>query len=158
MPKSIEELSDIKLLSDKEVAELLSMSLAWVRKQRHLRKHGQPHTLDLDPIMLGSAPRYRVDELKAWIDGRKERNQSSPPQAKKGPEEDAASEASDKQDRLDELQKLSIPQVRAFSKATCQYIEGDPKVDPSKCGRKALPRSSYCAEHHKICYLPKGRT
>ena len=58
-----------RLVSDAEVARLLSVSRSWVRKERFNRRHGHPHTLSLEPVILGSIPRYRFQEVLAWIDG-----------------------------------------------------------------------------------------
>lgn len=55
-------------LSDAEIADELKMSRSWVRKQRWLRRKGDEHVLTLDPVMIGSVPRYRTDEVEAWID------------------------------------------------------------------------------------------
>lgn len=43
--------------------------------------------------------------------------------------------------------------------ATCQWIEGDPVQLVRSgaqifCGCRSQPGSSYCAAHHKICYVP----
>ena len=59
-----------QLINDAGIAHLACMSRSWVRKERFLRRHGQPHVLDLDPIMIGSSPRYRLDEVIAWIEYR----------------------------------------------------------------------------------------
>jgi predicted DNA-binding transcriptional regulator AlpA len=56
------------LCSDAEVASLLRMSRSWVRKQRMLRRAGKPHILTIDPIMIGSCPRYRFAEIEAWLE------------------------------------------------------------------------------------------
>ena len=56
-----------ELMNDYSIAEMLSMSVSWVRKQRWLRRGGQPHVLTIDPIMIGSAPRYRVSDVEAWL-------------------------------------------------------------------------------------------
>lgn len=52
---------------DSAIANLLSMSSSWVRVQRHKRRHGKPHQLDIDPVMIGRCPRYRADDVEAWI-------------------------------------------------------------------------------------------
>lgn len=57
-----------KFYSDKDVARILSMSPAWVRGQRHKRRHGLPHILDLQPRYIGSSPRYVVREVEAFIE------------------------------------------------------------------------------------------
>ena len=53
--------------SDRDVARILNMSPAWVRGQRHKRRHGQPCTFDLEPRYIGSAARYVRDEVEAFI-------------------------------------------------------------------------------------------
>jgi hypothetical protein len=58
---------DIKLLNDKRIAELLGVSNIWVRGQRCKRRHGLSHEFNIDPIMIGSMPRYRHDDVIAWI-------------------------------------------------------------------------------------------
>jgi len=55
------------LLNDQAIAKAASMSPSWVRVQRHLRKRGKPHTLTIDPVMIGSSPRYRTKDVEAWI-------------------------------------------------------------------------------------------
>jgi hypothetical protein len=59
------------LLSDRDVARSLSLSLAWVRKQRWLRNRGESHVLTIDPVRLGKAPRYRAADLIAWMESLK---------------------------------------------------------------------------------------
>ena len=56
-------------LSDKEIAFELRMSRSWVRKQRWLRRCGEDHVFTVDPILIGNTPRYRRDEVEAWING-----------------------------------------------------------------------------------------
>ena len=58
------------LIDDAEIARLLSISRSWVRKQRFNRRHGLPHVFDLDPVLIGSVPRYRFEDVLAWIDAR----------------------------------------------------------------------------------------
>jgi hypothetical protein len=56
-----------RLLCDFDIASLLRMSGSWVRKQRMLRRAGLPHVLAVDPIMIGTCPRYRLAEIEAWL-------------------------------------------------------------------------------------------
>ena len=56
-----------KLVNDKSVAAKLSMSPSWVRKQRSNRNHGLSHTLEIDPVMIGSSPRYLISDVDAFI-------------------------------------------------------------------------------------------
>ena len=55
------------LVNDSYIAESLSMSRSWVRGQRYLRRRSLPHILNIDPIMIGSNPRYRVEEFERVI-------------------------------------------------------------------------------------------
>jgi hypothetical protein len=50
------------------------MSRSWVRKERFNRRHGLSHFFDVDPIYIGSAPRYRVKDVIHWC---KNQGQSS---------------------------------------------------------------------------------
>ncbi len=56
------------LLTDNQVASLLNLSVAWMRKQRHLRKVGKPHVFTVDAVFIGDVPRYRSSEIKEWLD------------------------------------------------------------------------------------------
>ncbi|MAF98248.1 MAG: hypothetical protein CMH26_06400 [Micavibrio sp.] len=55
------------LLCDKEVARLLGMSAQWVRAQRHKRRKGLEHNFTIDPVMIGSSPRYRRKDINDWL-------------------------------------------------------------------------------------------
>ena len=57
------------LICDKELASWMAMSGSWVRVERHKRRNGLPHTLNIDPVMIGSSPRYRVEDVEAFIKG-----------------------------------------------------------------------------------------
>ena len=53
----------------------------------------------------------------------------------------------------DAPQRIERPTLFVGPARTCQYIEGDPKVDEIKmCGRKSVKGRSYCAEHTMLCY------
>ena len=54
-------------IDDSELAKRLSMSPGWVRNQRWRRRHDQPHALTIDPVMIGASPRYRIEDVEAWI-------------------------------------------------------------------------------------------
>ena len=58
----------IRLLRDCEVASRLALSPATIRGQRFDRRHGLPHWFTIDPVMIGSAPRYRLADVEAWVD------------------------------------------------------------------------------------------
>jgi len=55
------------LVDDKWIAEQLRLSPATIRVQRYLRRHGAPHWLQLDPVLVGTVPRYRRADVVAWI-------------------------------------------------------------------------------------------
>ena len=57
----------LQLVNDAEIARLLCMSRSWVRKQRFNRRRGLLHVFDIDPVMIGSVPRYRLEDVRAWI-------------------------------------------------------------------------------------------
>ena len=56
-----------RLLNDKEIAHLLCVSRSWVRGQRFKRAHGKPHHFDVEYVPVGSLPRYRLEDVLAWI-------------------------------------------------------------------------------------------
>jgi len=60
-----------QFLSDKDLAQILSVSPSWVRKQRHLRNKGEKHTLEINEVYIGSSPRYLASDLSAWLEGLK---------------------------------------------------------------------------------------
>ncbi len=41
-----------------------------IRGQRFKRRHGQPNVFDVDPVMVGSVPRYRRTDVLAWLEKR----------------------------------------------------------------------------------------
>lgn len=53
--------------NDKDIARRLNLSPSWVRGQRHKRRNGQPHILNIDPRYIGSCPRYVAEEVEAFI-------------------------------------------------------------------------------------------
>ena len=53
--------------NDKDIARRLNLSPSWVRGQRHKRKNGQPHILEIEPRYIGSCPRYVADEVETFI-------------------------------------------------------------------------------------------
>jgi hypothetical protein len=61
--------------NDNDIARFVGVSPSWVRLQRHFRKHNKPHVFDIDPIFLGSRPRYPVDAVQAWLEKLKDKKQ-----------------------------------------------------------------------------------
>ena len=53
--------------TDKDVARTLSLSLSWVRVQRHKRRTGQPHIFDVDARYIGTCPRYLKSDIEAFV-------------------------------------------------------------------------------------------
>lgn len=66
------QMKDILLLTDREVADLLSFSVQWVKQQRHKRQSGKPHNFTIDPVSIGSSPRYKLQDVLDWLDKLKE--------------------------------------------------------------------------------------
>ena len=56
-----------RLVRDSHIAELASMSQSWVRKQRMFRRRGLKHVLNIDAVMIGASPRYRLADVLAWL-------------------------------------------------------------------------------------------
>jgi len=45
--------------------------------------------------------------------------------------------------------------IYQLERRSCRYIAGDPlKVEAPFCGADRKPGSSYCAPHHRLCYVP----
>ena len=61
-------MNNAAFLNDKDIASELCLSCSWVRKQRWLRRHEKEHVFTVDPVMIGSAPRYRNQDVREWID------------------------------------------------------------------------------------------
>ena len=59
---------EVRLVSDKTLAKQLAMSPSWVRVQRHYRRNNQDHILNIDPVMVGSSPRYLVSDVERFIE------------------------------------------------------------------------------------------
>ena len=57
----------IQFYNDKQIASLLAVSVSWVRLQRYNRRHGKPHIFDVDPVALGSTPRYAKTAVEEFI-------------------------------------------------------------------------------------------
>lgn len=66
------------LICDKEVARLIGMSPSWVRVQRWKRRNGEDHTFTIDPILIGSSPRYRAEQIDTWITSLDTEGQNAP--------------------------------------------------------------------------------
>ena len=77
------------LLRDKDIAAQLSISPAWVRQQRFKRRRGLPHVLKIDPIMIGSSPRYLVEDVNNFISSLTSANQNDVLQTTDGGPSDA---------------------------------------------------------------------
>ena len=60
-----------RLVDDAYIANQLSFSRGWVRKQRFNRRHGLPHVLTIDPVLIGNEPRYRLKDFLDWLAAQK---------------------------------------------------------------------------------------
>jgi hypothetical protein len=68
MPKDLNNRSQIpNLINDASFASMLSMSTSWIRGERSKRLKGKDHTLEIDPVMIGSSPRYLISDVEAFI-------------------------------------------------------------------------------------------
>ena len=55
-------------MKDSEVAGLFGVSLSWVRGQRFKKNHGQDHIFNIEPVYIGSMPRYRQQDVFDWME------------------------------------------------------------------------------------------
>lgn len=62
-------------VDDAWLAQRVSMSVATIRAQRFKRRHGIRHWLDIDPVLIGSKPRWRLSDAEAWLEKRTARPQ-----------------------------------------------------------------------------------
>ena len=151
------------LLNDRDVAHMFSMSESWVRNQRFRQAHGLEYEFDVMPIHINTAVRYRRDDVLAWIERRT--NRSKEPVKREEPAPSIAKSAEenppfdDDQPQAKRKADVCRPRLRpsarrAISKSVigCRHISGDPKDDPTNCGRPVQQDSSYCKEHHALCY------
>jgi len=56
------------LIDDAAVAKILCMAPATIRVQRFRRRSALPHWLTVDPIYIGSRPRYRQQDIAGWLE------------------------------------------------------------------------------------------
>jgi hypothetical protein len=59
--------SGSEFVTDVWLADQLKMAVATIRSQRFKRLHGYDHWLDIDPVYLGSKPRYRRADVTTWL-------------------------------------------------------------------------------------------
>jgi hypothetical protein len=72
VPEPTPDLDHIEtFVDDAWFASALKMKPGTIRSQRWKRKHGQPHWLNIDPVMIGSKPRYRRSDAIAWLHDRR---------------------------------------------------------------------------------------
>ena len=56
----IDRQDDTTFIDDKWFANRVGMKYSTIRSERFKRRHGLPHWLTIDPVMIGSKPRYRL--------------------------------------------------------------------------------------------------
>lgn len=61
-------MQEMEFYSDRDIAKMLKVSPSWVRGQRFNRRHGRDHCLDVDPVMVGSLPRYAPEAIEDWVE------------------------------------------------------------------------------------------
>ncbi len=70
LPKEVQSPDPLTtFVDDHWLAQRIGMKVATIRSQRFKRRHGLPHWLDLDPVMIGSKPRYRLSTALNWLQG-----------------------------------------------------------------------------------------
>jgi hypothetical protein len=67
------------LMNDQDIADLLRVSNSWVRQQRYRRRHGKTHEFAVEPIRIGSMPRYRRNDVLAWVEEQAKNSNASVP-------------------------------------------------------------------------------
>jgi hypothetical protein len=55
------------LLNDRDIARRVNFSTEWVRQERYRRRDGKPHVLNIDPVIVGTKPRYWAADVDAWF-------------------------------------------------------------------------------------------
>lgn len=43
--------------------------------------------------------------------------------------------------------------LEVYNKKLCQFMKGDPKINPEFCPNKKLKNSAYCEDHYNICIV-----
>ena len=61
-------------VDDHWIASQIGMKASTIRVQRFNRKHGQPHWLDIDPVFIGSKPRWRLSDVQTWLENQGSQN------------------------------------------------------------------------------------
>lgn len=64
----VEPAEPSQLVNDGWVAARLQMKVATIRSQRYRRRHGLDHWFDVDPVFIGSRPRYGRADIIAWLE------------------------------------------------------------------------------------------
>ncbi len=54
-------------VNDAWIALQLQMKPGTIRAQRYRRNHGQPHWFTIDPVHIGTKPRYIRSDVEQWI-------------------------------------------------------------------------------------------
>jgi hypothetical protein len=54
-------------VDDAWIAAHIRMSIATIRGQRFKRLHKCEHWLTVDPVYIGSKPRYRLADVQDWL-------------------------------------------------------------------------------------------
>lgn len=154
------------LLRDKDVARLLSFSPSWVRTQRFRRKHGLPHTLDIGPIYVGTAPCYRPTDIEAWLERQVERARDGEQQGcaentvplssnaddrsaigTRGEENHGSRRSRPTRKPCDSGSVAALLDQRRELIRNCHYTGEVPAADRLICGRPTVPGSPFCTEH-----------
>jgi hypothetical protein len=82
----VEQPEPIQLEDDVWVAAQLKMKVPTIRSERFKRKHGLKHWFTVDPVFIGSKPRYRRMAVIAWLERQYSKSMSSTPPASGNPD------------------------------------------------------------------------
>ena len=69
---TVSEMNDVEFFTDRDIGRILGISPNTIRVQRHYRRNGKDHYLKIDPVMIGSLPRYTKEDVANLIANLKE--------------------------------------------------------------------------------------
>jgi len=64
------------IIDDRETAAIIKAKPATIRGQRFKRRKGLDHWFTVDPVMIGSLPRYRKADVLAFVEAQIEKQPS----------------------------------------------------------------------------------
>ena len=67
-PVQSDQKTSTTFVDDAWLATELLMTVATIRSQRFRRRYKKPHWLTIDPVLIGSKPRYILSEAVDWLE------------------------------------------------------------------------------------------